>query len=99
MDATHAPLDSAQLGSKNRETFASIPRPIRLPAGRRVWYVRFISRGVEEFMKKLILAVAAVGMVALAVLAALKVGDKAPDFSARAFLAGEELTLSLSDGA
>ena len=48
-------------------------------------------------MKKLILAAAAIGMVALPVLAALKVGDKAPDFSARASLAGKEFNFSLAE--
>ncbi len=48
-------------------------------------------------MKKLILAVAAIGMVALPVMAALKVGDKAPNFSARASLAGKEFNFSLAN--
>ena len=48
-------------------------------------------------MKKLILAVAAVGMIGLPLWAALKVGDKAPDFSARASLAGKEFDFSLAD--
>ncbi len=45
-------------------------------------------------MKKLILGVA-VAALALPVLAALKVGEKAPDFSARASLAGKEFDFSL----
>ena len=36
-------------------------------------------------------------LVGLPVLAALKVGDKAPDFSARASLAGKEFNFSLQD--
>ena len=35
-------------------------------------------------------------LVSLPVLAALKVGDKAPDFSARASLAGKEFNFSLA---
>ena len=46
-------------------------------------------------MKKLILGVA-VAALALPVLAALKVGEKAPDFSARASLAGKEFDFSLA---
>src|SRR5665213_1675162 len=47
-------------------------------------------------MKKVILGLA-VGALALPVLAALKIGDKAPDFSARASLAGKEFGFSLAD--
>jgi thioredoxin-dependent peroxiredoxin len=47
-------------------------------------------------MKKLLLGLA-VAVLALPVLAALKVGDKAPDFSARASLAGKEFNFSLAD--
>jgi peroxiredoxin len=47
-------------------------------------------------MKKLLLGLAFAAL-ALPVLAALKVGDKAPDFSARASLAGKEFSFSLSD--
>ena len=46
-------------------------------------------------MKKLILGIA-VAALALPVLAALKVGEKAPDFSARASLAGKEFDFSLA---
>ena len=45
-------------------------------------------------MKNLVLGLALSVLVALPVLAALKVGDKAPDFSARASLAGKEITFS-----
>jgi thioredoxin-dependent peroxiredoxin len=48
-------------------------------------------------MKKLFLGLAISALVGLPVLAALKVGDKAPDFSARASLAGKEFTFSLPD--
>src|SRR5580698_3668780 len=48
-------------------------------------------------MKKLLLGVAISALAALPVLAALKGGDKAPDFSARASLAGKEFTFSLPD--
>jgi len=41
-------------------------------------------------MKKLFLGLAISALISLPVLAALKVGDKAPDFSARASLAGKE---------
>src|SRR5258705_5617811 len=48
-------------------------------------------------MNKLILGVAVSLLIALPVLAALKVGDKAPDFSARASLAGKEFNFSLQE--
>src|SRR5580700_10915745 len=48
-------------------------------------------------MKKLLLGVAISALAALPVLAALKVGDQAPDFSARASLAGKEFGFSLQD--
>ncbi|HWF40416.1 MAG TPA: peroxiredoxin [Candidatus Acidoferrales bacterium] len=46
-------------------------------------------------MKKLILGMA-IATLALPLLAALKVGEKAPDFSARASLAGKEFDFSLA---
>jgi peroxiredoxin len=46
-------------------------------------------------MKKVILGLALSVLISLPVLAALKVGDKAPDFSARASLAGKEFDFSL----
>src|SRR5882672_6932071 len=46
-------------------------------------------------MKKLFLGLALSALISLPVLAALKVGDKAPDFSARASLAGKEFNFSL----
>jgi peroxiredoxin len=46
-------------------------------------------------MKQFLLGVVAAGMVVLPVLAALKQGDKAPEFSARASLAGKEFDFSL----
>jgi thioredoxin-dependent peroxiredoxin len=46
-------------------------------------------------MKKLLLVLGISLLISLPVLAALKVGDKAPDFSARASLAGKEFGFSL----
>src|SRR6266480_1282092 len=48
-------------------------------------------------MKKVILGLALSVLICLPVLAALKVGDKAPDFSARASLAGKEFNFVLAD--
>jgi peroxiredoxin Q/BCP len=48
-------------------------------------------------VKKLFLSIAISGLIALPVLAALKVGDAAPVFSARASLAGKEFNFSLKD--
>jgi thioredoxin-dependent peroxiredoxin len=48
-------------------------------------------------MKKLLGVVALSVLAALPVLAALKIGDKAPDFSAKASLAGKEFNFSLPD--
>src|SRR5271170_7171721 len=47
--------------------------------------------------QKLFLGLAFSVLIALPVLAALKVGDMAPDFSARASLAGKEFSFSLPD--
>jgi peroxiredoxin len=46
---------------------------------------------------KTVLGLVLVALVSLPVLAALKVGEKAPDFSARASLAGKEFNFSLAD--
>src|ERR1700691_5636410 len=46
-------------------------------------------------MKKALLGIAISLLISLPVLAALKVGDKAPDFSARGSLAGKEFNFSL----
>src|SRR6202163_2576305 len=46
-------------------------------------------------MRKLFLGLVLSALISLPVLAALKVGDKAPDFSARASLAGKEFNFSL----
>lgn len=46
-------------------------------------------------MNKLVWGIALTMMVALPALAALKAGDKAPDFSAKASLAGKEFNFSL----
>jgi len=48
-------------------------------------------------MNKPFLVLAISVLVSLPVLAALKVGDKAPDFTARASLAGKEFTFSLPE--
>jgi peroxiredoxin Q/BCP len=48
-------------------------------------------------MKKSLLSLGLVAVIALPVMAALKVGDKAPDFSAKASLAGKEFNFSLAD--
>jgi thioredoxin-dependent peroxiredoxin len=48
-------------------------------------------------MKTSVLSVALSALLALPLLAALKVGEKAPDFSARASLAGKEFGFSLAD--
>lgn len=48
-------------------------------------------------MKNVILSVALAGLVGLPLLATLKVNDPAPDFSARASLAGKEFNFSLND--
>src|SRR5271155_5545115 len=56
------------------------------------------SMAREAFaMKKLFLGLAISALIALPVLAALKLGDKAPDFSAKASLAGKEFNFSLQD--
>jgi thioredoxin-dependent peroxiredoxin len=47
-------------------------------------------------MKGLLLGMLAAGIIAIPVFAALKTGDKAPDFSAKASLAGKEFSFSLS---
>ncbi len=48
-------------------------------------------------MKEVVLGLVFSALAALPVLAALKVADQAPDFSARASLAGKEFSFSLSD--
>jgi len=48
-------------------------------------------------MKKVFLGLIALACLGLPVLAALKAGDRAPDFSARASLAGKEFDFSLGD--
>ena len=48
-------------------------------------------------MKKLFLGLAVSMLISLPVLAALKVGDKAPDFSARGSLAGKDFSFSLEE--
>ena len=48
-------------------------------------------------MKRSLVAALLVGLTAIPLGAALKRGDKAPDFSAKASLAGKEFTFSLSD--
>src|SRR5580658_11025842 len=48
-------------------------------------------------MKNVILKLALAGLIGLPVVASLKVADTAPDFSARASLAGKEFKFSLED--
>jgi peroxiredoxin Q/BCP len=48
-------------------------------------------------MKRVLLGILATGLLTLPAFAALKQGDKAPDFSARASLAGKEFDFSLKD--
>jgi peroxiredoxin Q/BCP len=48
-------------------------------------------------MKRVCIAMLMAGLATLPALAALKQGDKAPDFSAKASLAGKEITFSLKD--
>jgi peroxiredoxin Q/BCP len=48
-------------------------------------------------MKRLVLAAAAAALLATPAAAALKVGDRAPDFTAPGYLAGKPITLSLAD--
>jgi thioredoxin-dependent peroxiredoxin len=48
-------------------------------------------------MQRLALAACAAALVATPALAALKAGDKAPDFTATGFQAGKELTFSLAE--
>src|SRR5580693_5487629 len=48
-------------------------------------------------MKNVILSVALAGLIGLPVVASLKVSDSAPDFAARASLAGKEFKFSLQD--
>jgi peroxiredoxin len=63
-----------------------------------LWYASFHFDGQEAFaMKKVLLGVAVSVLMALPILAALKVGDKAPDFSARGSLAGKEFDFSLAE--
>jgi thioredoxin-dependent peroxiredoxin len=61
-----------------------------------LWYASFQFDDQEAFvMKKSILGLALSLLISLPVLAALKVGEKAPDFSARGSLAGKEFSFSL----
>jgi peroxiredoxin Q/BCP len=48
-------------------------------------------------MKRFLLAAAAAALLATPAAAALKVGDKAPDFTAPGYLAGKPITLSLAE--
>ena len=48
-------------------------------------------------MKRLVLAAAAAALLATPALAALKAGDKAPDFTLQGYQAGKPLTFSLAD--
>ncbi|MEQ1947947.1 MAG: redoxin domain-containing protein, partial [Bryobacteraceae bacterium] len=48
-------------------------------------------------MKKLLIALTSVAVFSLPLVAALKQGEKAPDFSTRASLAGKEFNFSLEE--
>src|SRR6476620_12564380 len=48
-------------------------------------------------MKRALMIVVLAGMVSVPVLAALKQGEKAPDFTTKASLAGKDFTFSLKD--
>jgi peroxiredoxin Q/BCP len=63
----------------------------------RLWYVLPAAADQEVSAMKTVLSVALVLLISLPVLAALKVGETAPDFSARASLAGKEFNFSLAD--
>jgi len=52
---------------------------------------------VEIIMKRLLLAALLLGAIATPAFAALKPGDKAPDFTAKATVGGDEFTFSLTD--
>src|SRR5579863_5103539 len=89
----------------NRRTLASSSLdgpPIRQP-GDILWHrdvlCSYCFNAKEEAfaMKNLALGLALSVLVSLPVLAALKVGEKAPDFSARASLAGKEFNFSLQN--
>lgn len=54
-------------------------------------------RAKEHFVKKLAVAIAALAIIASPALAALKAGDKAPMFNAKAAKAGEAFDFSLAD--
>src|SRR5579862_3875334 len=71
-------------------------------AGIPVRYRRMISFQLGESkeaiaMNKVLLGVIFSALACIPLLAALKIADKAPDFSARASLAGKEFTFSLPD--
>src|SRR5215469_2142491 len=64
----------------------------------RLWYASCHSKGREaSAMNKMFLVLGLSVLISLPVLAALKVGEKAPDFSAQASLAGKEFKFSLAD--
>src|ERR1700688_2783911 len=68
------------------------------PNGSELWYAPFTSMVREAFvMKKMVLGFAAFVLISLPVLAALKVGDMAPNFSARGSLGGKEFDFSLQE--
>jgi peroxiredoxin len=52
---------------------------------------------VEIIMKRLLLTALLLGAIATPAFAALKPGDKAPDFSAKATVGGDEFNFSLAD--
>jgi peroxiredoxin Q/BCP len=63
-----------------------------------LWYALFHFTGQEAFaMKKWVLGLGISLLISLPALATLKVGDKAPDFSAKGSLAGKQFDFSLAD--
>src|SRR6185437_6781205 len=53
--------------------------------------------GVEKIMKRLLVTALLFGAIAAPACANMKVGDKAPDFTAKATVGGDEFTFSLTD--
>src|SRR3954464_2199477 len=69
-----------------------------MPAARRgPWLPLERARKKKPSMRKFLLAFAAAGLAASPAIAALKVGDKAPDFSTTGAVGGKEFKLHLTD--
>jgi peroxiredoxin Q/BCP len=78
------------------ETLRNTPPLFRIYAGRLAAKIELNTRK-ENPMNKLLLSVLGSAVIALPVLAALEVGDTAPDFETKASLAGEAFDYSFSD--